>query len=96
MASLTLRDIPDAVLDKIRFLSERERRSLNKEMLVIVEEGLKMHAAELERRQESNIPPHLQVALWRQLKGKWEDSRSSSEIVADLRKARTLGREVRL
>ena len=36
MTSMTLRDIPGEMLDKIRLLSERERRSLNKQFLVIV------------------------------------------------------------
>ena len=96
MASLTVRDIPGDVLDKIRVLSERERRSLNKQVLVIVEDGLRTHTAALERSRESGPTPSLQVALWRDLAGKWEDERSTVEIVADIRRHRTLGREVRL
>jgi hypothetical protein len=96
MASLTVRDIPGEMLDKIRLLSERERRSLNKEFLVIVEDGLKTHTAALERGRESGPAPSLQVALWRDIAGKWEDERTTDEIVADIRANRTVGREVRL
>ena len=96
MASLTVRDIPDEILDRIRILSERERRSLNKQFLVIVEDGLKTHTAALDRGWESGPSPSLQVALWQDIAGKWEDERSTDEIVADIRQGRTVGREVRL
>ena len=96
MASLTVRDIPDEVLDRVRILSERDRRSMNKEFLVIVEEGLHAHSAEAERGHAPRISPELQLRLWRDVAGGWEDDRSTGEIVADLRRSRTLGREVHL
>ena len=96
MASLTLRDIPGEMLDRIRALSERERRSLNKQFLVIAEDGLKTHTAALDRGRECGPSPSLQLALWRDIAGKWEDERSTDEIVADIRRHRTAGREVRL
>ena len=96
MASLTVRDIPGEILDQIRLLSERERRSLNKQFLVIVEDGLKTHTAALDRGRESGPTPSLQVALWQDMVGKWEDERSTEQIIADIRLNRTVGREVRL
>ena len=96
MASMTVRDIPGEMLDRIRVLSERERRSVNKQFLVIVEDGLRAHTAALERNRESGPTPSLQVALWRDMAGKWEDERSTAEVVADIRRHRTVGREVRL
>ncbi len=96
MASLTVRDIPGDILARIKLLSERERRSLNKQFLVIVEAGLMTHTAALERDPQSGPSASLQVALWRDIAGKWEDERSTAEIVADIRGSRTLGREVRL
>ena len=96
MASLTVRDIPGEILDKIKVLSERERRSLNKQFLVIVEDGLRTHTAALERGRDSGPSPSLQLALWGDIAGKWEDDRSTGEIVSDIRRHRTAGREVRL
>ena len=96
MASMTVRDIPVEVLDRIRVLSGRERRILNKQFLVIVEDGLRTHTAALERSREYGPTPSVQVALWRDIAGKWEDERSAAEIVADIRRHRTMGREVRL
>ena len=93
---MTLRDIPGEMLDKIRLLSERERRSLNKQFLVIVEDGLKSHIAAIERGRESGPTASLQVAMWSDIAGKWQDQRTTDEIIADIRRNRTVGREVRL
>ena len=96
MASLTVRDIPGEVLAQIKVLSDRERRSLNKQFLVIVEDGLRTHKAVLERDRKSGLTSSLQVALWQDIAGKWEDERSTVAIITDIRGSRTLGREVRL
>ena len=97
MASLTIRDIPDEVMDTIKILSKRERRSLNKEFIVVVERGLRSSLEDAGRSEGSrHIPRNLQDDLWKDLCGKWEDARSAKDIVADIRERRTLGREVRL
>ena len=57
MASLTVRDIPGDVLARIKVLSERERRSLNKQFLVIVEDGLRTHTAGLEQERKPGPSP---------------------------------------
>jgi hypothetical protein len=96
MASMTVRDISDEMLDRIRLLSERERRSVNKQFLVIVEDGLRAHTAAMDCGRWTGPSASLQVALWRDMVGKWEDERSTDEIIADIRNHRTRGREVRL
>jgi hypothetical protein len=97
MASLTLRDIPDEVMETIKLLSKRERRSLNKEFIVVVERGVRLSLEDAGRAgTRLHIPRNLQDDLWKDLCGKWKDARSTSEIVADIREQRTLGREVRL
>jgi plasmid stability protein len=97
MASLTLRDIPDEVMDTIKVLSKRERRSLNKEFIVVVERGLRSSLEDVgHMAAKQHIPRNLQDDLWKDLCGKWEDARSAKEIVSDIREQRTLGREVRL
>ena len=97
MPSITVRDVPGEVLDRIRMLSERDRRSMNKEILVILEEGVATHGVETNRgRPPPGMSADLQLRLWRNVAGKWEDERSTREIVSDIRRARTGGREVRL
>ena len=95
MASMTIRDIPDDVMERLKVLSKRERRSLNREFVVIVERGLRASIDELSHGEPA---PHLsasgQADLWATLAGKWEDERPTAGIIADIRNARTLGREV--
>ncbi len=40
MANLTVRNIPDELLNKIRLLSIIEKRSVNSEILMVLEKGL--------------------------------------------------------
>jgi len=96
MASLTVRDIPDEVMDTIKVLSKRDRRSLNKEFVVVVERGLRASLEDTRRGVQGHIPRSLQGDLWKDLCGKWEDERSAGEITADIMGHRTPGREVRL
>jgi plasmid stability protein len=93
MASLTVRNIPEQLLEGLRVLSERERRSLNNEVLVVLEEGL---ASKAERLEAAPLGSGLQADLWLDLCGLWQDERSADEIIEDIHAHRTLGREVDL
>lgn len=93
MPSLTLRNIPEHLLEGLRILSARERRSLNNELLVVLEEGL---ASKAERLEAAPLGSELQADLWLDLCGKWQDERSSEEIIEDIRSHRSEGREVSL
>lgn len=92
MANLTLRNIPDEMLAKLRTLSEIERRSLNNEILVILEKGLQAEESNLERHISSNT----QLSLLTDICGKWEDSRSTKKVIEDVYSARSKGRKVNL
>ncbi len=88
MASLTLKEIPPDLLDRLRALAARERRSLAQQILVLVESGL-ARAEPVEPRAAA------QIAAWRTLAGTWVSDRPFADEVADLRDARTGGRDVR-
>jgi plasmid stability protein len=95
MASITIRNIPDEVLERIRALSSIERRSLNNEILVILERGT---YSEYEEKliKPKYLSKATQMEIWKQLAGTWEDSRSAKEIIEDIYSHRTAGREVQL
>ena len=93
--NLTIRNIPDEVINKIRTLSQVERRSLNSEILVILEHGLNEKIGHL-FNMRSNMTKELQVSIWRGLASKWEDDRSTNEIINDIYKRRTPGRNIEL
>lgn len=40
MASLTLKNIPDELLEKLRVLAERERRSITQQVLYMLEQSV--------------------------------------------------------
>lgn len=96
MSSMTVRDIPEDVLETLRALSSRERRSLNSEILVVLEEGVRSHLAGKPAAGLERVPRDIQLALWKELAGTWEDERDTAEIVADIRRARSMGRKVAL
>ena len=96
MPNLTVRNIPQEVLTKLRALASRERRSLNSELLVVLESGLRTHMEPSHRSREAGISRETQLDLWEGLCGKWKDPRSPAEIIDDLRQSRTPGRDVSL
>ena len=95
MASFTVRNIPDDVLERIRALSSIERRSLNNEILVILERGT---FSEYEEKllKRKFLSKSTQMDMWKRLVGTWDDNRTAKEIIEDIYSHRTTGRDVDL
>ena len=89
MPSITLKDVPEELLLRLRAAAARERRSLNQEALVLIEGGLAARETAEERAQR-------QVRAWLALAGAWVSDRPFDDEVADLYAARTAGRDVDL
>jgi plasmid stability protein len=89
MASLTLKNIPDGLLQRLRAAAARDRRSMMQEALVLIEGGL----AALESAEERT---ERQLAAWRSLAGSWRSDESFEDEVAAIYEARTSGRDVDL
>ncbi|MBA7566465.1 hypothetical protein ES708_08156 [subsurface metagenome] len=95
MENITIRNIPDDVFAKIKRLSAIEKRSMNSEVLVIIERGTNSAIEETMKRAK-HIPASIQKNLWMSLTRTWEDRRSMEEILEDIYGARTTGREFKL
>ncbi len=95
MANITIRNIPDDVFSKIKKLSDIERRSINNQLLIIIERGT-AEMMERKKRENKNIPKSIQISLWKNMSGTWKDDRSTKEIINDIYKNRTIGREIEL
>ncbi|MCX7038163.1 MAG: hypothetical protein NT005_03375 [Spirochaetes bacterium] len=95
MASITVRNIPDDVLERIKTLSMIERRSINNEILVILERGAFNEYEEKMQRQR-HLSKSTRMEIWKRLLGTWEDTRSTREIIEDIYANRTVGRDVDL
>jgi len=93
--NITIRNIPAEVINKIRTLSQIERRSLNSEILMVLERGLNEKIGHFFGT-KSNLTKELQINIWRSLSEKWEDDRSAEEIIKDIYDRRTKGRDVAL
>ena len=94
MVNLTIRNIPDEILKRIRILAAKERRSMNSEMLIVIEEGL---AAKISSDSgavgsgfsgSSGSVPLLSCAgrekIWTELCGEWKDTRPTRDLVAEI------------
>ena len=89
MSSITLKDVPEQLLVRLRAAAAQERRSLNQEALVLIEGGL-------DARETAEERANRQLEAWRALAGTWVSDRAIDAEVADLYAARTPGRDIDL
>ena len=94
MASLTIKNIPDDLLERLRARAASERRSLTKEVIHLLETILRSEAAEAESRLRAELES--QVAAWRKNSGRWKSDRTLDEETRDIYDGRTPGRKVDL
>ena len=76
MKNLTIRNIPDELLKKIRIRAARARRSMNSEILNALEAGLN----EKTQISASAVSVELRKALWQSLAGHWTGSTAEDLI----------------
>ncbi len=93
MANLTIRNLPENLLEKLRKQAKTEKRSLNNEILIVLEKCVDLYDADVKADTYSQ---DAQVELWKKLAGEWDDERSAKEISADIAAHRTTGRKVDL
>ena len=93
MANITVRNIPDDVFERIKALSLAERRSINNELLFIIERGTRSEYDE-KLNEKQPVSKSTQIDLWNKILGTWQDSRSSEEIISDIYNHRSPGRDV--
>ena len=95
MTNITIRNIPDSIFEKLKILSEIGRRSLNNELLIALENGVK-ELEDIHSRLDIRISAETQSALWGDISGKWKDHKSKEKQIKEMFEARSLGREVSL
>ena len=92
MGTITLRDIPDEMMDEVKVIAKRERRSVNQQFLVVLEEGVRNVLRKTLETRES-VSKGAQIEIWQMLSGVWEDKRSTKQIIDDIVSNRSKGRE---
>lgn len=94
MASITLKNIPDHLLDRVRELAARDHRSLNKEFLHLVEMALRgERAGPADRVREQVVA---QTNAWNELAGNWKSDLDKVAETEAIYAARSTGRLVDL
>ena len=93
--NLTIRNIPEYVIKKIKTLSQVEKRSLNNEILLVLERGTQEEIKHL-FKVKKNISKNTQIKIWKRLSKEWQDDRTTDEIIDDIYNSRTTGREFEL
>jgi plasmid stability protein len=91
MASLTLKNLPDALLRDLRKAAEKDRRSLTQEIIHLLDAALR---GRVERPRSRGANVDAQLAAWRKLAGKWESDVDRATEAERLVESRTSGREV--
>lgn len=92
MASITLKNVPEDLLNRLRALACGERRSLNQQILHLldaaVSQGADLGTAKAEAAR--------QAEAWKKLAGRWKSKQSSEDEIAEIYASRTQGRSVEL
>jgi hypothetical protein len=98
MVSITLRNIPEEILKRIRIFATRERRSLNSEMLILIENGLALKITnETNNTDQNQLPVNgtissvMREKLWQEIAGEWKDERSLQTIISETYGSRIRG-----
>jgi len=93
MSNITVRNIPQELLQKLRMLSTLGKRSLNNEILMVLEKGI-VKESESVTYFKDHLSKDTQIKIWKNLCGRWEDSRSTSDIIDDIFDSRSEGRNI--
>lgn len=93
MTNITVRNISEEVMENIKYFSEIDKRSVNSQILVMLEKAVSMDLYNKEDN-KNFISKETQLKLWDEIGGKWEDKRSTKKIIEDIYKKRSLGRKI--
>jgi hypothetical protein len=93
VTAFTLKNLPPKLLRSLRSAAEHDRRSLNQEIIHLLELALQLRERSRARAAQD---VEAQLAVWRELAGKWQ-SDLDPDVEADrIMSARTGGRKVEL
>jgi len=92
MASLTIKNVPDQLLKRLREAAAEQRRSLNQQVIVLLELALAQAGDDASQRLQAEIDA--QAKAWERLAGRWSDV--DGHLVDNVYESRSTGRPVRL
>ncbi|OFZ97893.1 MAG: hypothetical protein A2Z64_10140 [Betaproteobacteria bacterium RIFCSPLOWO2_02_67_12] len=94
MPSLTIKDIPEKLLRRVRARAAAQRRSMNGAVIQLLDEALAGRSPRAADSAEARA--RAQVEAWLRLAGRWRSRGSAAREIARIYAARSRGRPVRL
>ena len=94
VASITIKNIPNQLLARLREQAATENRSMNREIIRLLDTSLS--ADRSLRPQYRRALAHEQADAWARLGGQWISDVPVEDEIADIYSARTGGREIEL
>jgi plasmid stability protein len=88
MAALTLKNLPDDLLHELRAAADHDRRSLNQQVIHLLDRAL--------RAAPPSAEVQAQVAAWRRLAGRWQSDEDRATEAKRIAGRRSAGRKVAL
>jgi len=92
MVSLTIKKLSDEIMARLRDRAARDRRSLNMEVIHLLELALAASDEGAQRASEAQQ----QADAWSRLAGRWVSEQTAEQDARDLFDARSAGRDVDL
>jgi plasmid stability protein len=95
MSSITIKDIPDKLLERLRRRAQADKRSMNREAIHLLDLALANQSVDQgvggKIRDVEN-----QIQAWRKLSGQWDSDLDTATEIEQIYAARTPGRRVDL
>jgi len=89
MPSLTIRNVPEELLERLRARAEADRRSLTQEVIHLLENALRAGGA-------TTSAADAQADAWAALGGRWQSDESKRREISSIYRKRTRGRKIDL
>jgi plasmid stability protein len=93
MPTITIKNVPESLLKRLRAYAEADARSLNRELIYLLEEAL-LNRESAEGEESMEALARRQAAAWRALGGTWESELVPEEEGRAIMDSRTLGRDI--
>ena len=94
MASITIKNIPDRLLTRLRERAAMENRSMNREIIRLLD--MSLSADRIDRLEHRRTVADSQAEAWSRLGGRWISDVPIEDEIASVYAARSAGREIEL
>jgi hypothetical protein len=95
MSSITIKDVPDRLLKRLRRRAQADKRSMNREAIHLLDLALTNQSFDQGVGGKSRDIED-QIQAWQRLAGQWDSDLDTTAEIEQIYAARTLGRRVDL